>query len=178
MPNTTYKIIKPRMISVIGPNSLKCSPEIYKFGVELGTKLVDNNFWIICGGKNGLMEAVCRGAHDSEKYTFGCTIGIIPETDKQSANAFCDIIIPTGIGFARNFLVVQAGDIIVSVGGGAGTLSELAFAWQLKKKVICVTSFGGWSKKLAKKKLDITYDFEFIESKSINGVINDLKKLL
>ena len=64
------------------------------------------------------MKAVCRGARESEKYYFGSTIGIIRSENAEDAHPFCDIIIPTGIGIARNKIVVNSGDIVVAVAGG------------------------------------------------------------
>lgn len=62
---------------------------------------------------------------------------------KEQANEYVDIVIPTGMGWARNQLIVNAADAIVSVAGGAGTLSELAYAWQSGKPVVCYTAFEG-----------------------------------
>ena len=64
-----------KIIVVIGPNADKCSEEIYEFGIELGKALIDAGYLIACGGKFGLMEAVCKGAHQSKAYKFGNTIG-------------------------------------------------------------------------------------------------------
>lgn len=143
-----------KIISIIGPNTSTCTPEIYGFGIQLGKFLIDHSFTIVCGGMHGLMEAVCKGAKQSDSYSFGETIGIIPGTNRNDANDYCDIVIPTGIGYARNQIVVNSGDVVVAIGGGAGTLSEIAFAWQLNKKVICFTQFSGWAAELANQTLD------------------------
>ncbi|MFC0878028.1 TIGR00725 family protein [Saccharicrinis sp. FJH2] len=143
-----------KTISVIGPNTSACTPDIYEFGIQLGKFLIDNNFIIVCGGMHGLMEAVCKGAKRSDTYSFGKTVGIIPGTNRNEANIYCDIVIPTGIGFARNVIVVNSGDVVLAVGGGAGTLSEISLAWQFDKKVICFTQYSGWAANLANKTLD------------------------
>jgi uncharacterized protein (TIGR00725 family) len=83
------------------------------------------------------MEAACRGA----KEAGGTTIGILPGTDRNAANAFVDIAIPTGLGEARNALVVRAADALVAVGGGYGTLSEIALALKAGKRVV---GLGTW----------------------------------
>ena len=142
------------IISIIGPGKDLCTDEMYNFSLLLGEKVVDQGFLIACGGMSGVMEAVCKGAKKAVHYSFGKTIGIIPSLNKNDANRFCDIVIPTGLNQARNQLVVATGDKIVAIGGGAGTLSELAFAWQMNKKVICYTGFEGWSKKMAGIDLD------------------------
>lgn len=145
---------KNKTISLIGPNASACTQKVYEFGEVLGKYLVDSGFTLINGGMGGFMEAVFKGARLSEKYSFGKTIGIIPGLQREEANTYCDIVIPSGLSYARNQLVVAASDIIIAVAGGAGTLSEIAFAWQLAKRVLCFTQFGGWSKELAGMQLD------------------------
>jgi uncharacterized protein (TIGR00725 family) len=143
-----------KTISIIGPNSAICSKELYDFCELLGEKLVDIGFTIISGGMLGIMEAVFKGAHKSSNYTFGKTIGIIPSYNRTEANKYCDIIIPTGIGIARNVIVANSSDNIIAIGGGAGTLSEIALAWQLNKTIYTFDNFEGWAKSLSGQKLD------------------------
>lgn len=83
------------------------------------------------------MEAACRGAKEGG----GTTVGILPGVDRAEANEFVDVAIPTGLGEARNALVVRAADALVAVGGGYGTLSEIALALKAGKRVVCL---GGW----------------------------------
>jgi uncharacterized protein (TIGR00725 family) len=83
------------------------------------------------------MEAACRGA----KRAGGTTIGILPGADRAAANPFVDVAIPTGLGEARNALVVRAADGVIAVGGGHGTLSEIAFALKAGKRVIGIASW-------------------------------------
>ena len=166
-----------RMIGVIGPNKENCTSAIYSFGFELGQRLIDLGFSIVCGGKQGIMEAVCKGARFSEKYVKGKVIGIIPEATKESANPYCDIIIPTGIGYARNQIIVNTADILIAVAGGAGTLSEIAFAWQMNKRVICFTGFDGWSKTLAGKDLDARSEGLLFEAKTLLEIEMKLQSL-
>ena len=141
-------------IAVIGPGDDLCSNDLYEFGTELGRQLASPGRVIVCGGKGGFMEAVCKGVKSSPQTFKGQTIGILPEADPHSANPFTDIAIPTGMGLARNIIIVNTADIIIAAGGGSGTLSEIAFAWQKNKKVLCISGFGGWAGKLAGKQLD------------------------
>ena len=83
------------------------------------------------------MEAACRGA----KSGGGTTVGILPGTDRGDANEFVDVAIPTGLGEARNALVVRAADSLIAVGGGYGTLSEIALALKAGKRVV---GLGSW----------------------------------
>ena len=143
-----------KTITVIGPNKSVCSEELYKFGIKLGRMLVDMDYIIVNGGMHGVMEAVFKGAHQSVNYNFGKTIGIIPSLNKEEANRYCDIIIPTGIGYARNQIVINSSNIIIAISGGAGTLSEIAYAWQMNKQIYSFVNFDGWAKELADMKLD------------------------
>lgn len=90
------------------------------------------------------MEAACRGAKEEQ----GTTVGILPGFDKSTANKFLDVIIPTGLGYARNILVVRACDVIVAVSGKYGTLSEIAFALNEEKVVLGI---GTWDIKGVRK---------------------------
>jgi uncharacterized protein (TIGR00725 family) len=92
---------------------------------------------LVCGGLGGVMEAACTGA----KGGGGTTIGILPGTDRAAANPFVDFAIPTGLGEARNALVVRAADALIAIGGGYGTLSEIAFALKAGKPVV---GLGTW----------------------------------
>jgi uncharacterized protein (TIGR00725 family) len=83
------------------------------------------------------MEAACRGA----KGAGGTTVGILPGTDRGEANEFVDVAIPTGLGEARNALVVRAADALIGVGGGYGTLSEIALALKAGKRVVGLDSW-------------------------------------
>lgn len=141
-------------IGIIGPNSSLCSPELYAFGERVGRALARPDRVFICGGLGGFMEAVCKGVKSSSCAFFGQTLGILPGESAAEANPYIDIALPTGMGIARNVLIVRAADILIAAGGGAGTLSEIAIAWQLRKPVLCVTRFGGWAQKLAGQPLD------------------------
>ena len=167
-----------KIISVIGPNETSCSAEVYEFGIRLGKSLIDEGYFIVCGGMKGVMEAVCKGANQSVNYKEGCTIGILPTLNKRDSNEFCDIVIPSGLGIARNQLVVNTGDVVVAVGGGAGTFSEIAFAWQLEKPVICYTGLGGWSEKLAGQSIDNKDREKLYEAKSLEDVLKMIKMVL
>jgi uncharacterized protein (TIGR00725 family) len=143
-----------KKIGIIGPNTPVCSEDLYYFGIDLGREIATPDRIIICGGRGGFMEAVCKGVKQSSGTFPSQTIGILPEDTAEKSNPYIDIAIPTGIGLARNLIIINTADIIIAAGGGAGTLSEIAFAWQKNKKVLCVTSFGGWAADLAGIDLD------------------------
>jgi uncharacterized protein (TIGR00725 family) len=103
----------------------------------VGRELASRGVVLVCGGLGGVMEAACRGA----KGGGGTTIGILPGTDRAAANPFVDFAFPTGLGEARNALVVRAADALIAVGGAYGTLSEIAFALKAGKPV---AGLGTW----------------------------------
>ncbi|MFW5758427.1 MAG: TIGR00725 family protein [Bacteroidota bacterium] len=159
-------------IGFIGPNKSACTREIRAFGIILGKTLASPDRVLICGGMGGFMEAVCKGAKESANTFAGQTIGILPGEDSSRANEWVDVTIPTGMGIARNIIIVRSADILIAAGGGAGTLSEIAFAWQLKKKVLCVTRFDGWAKELAGKNVDTRNKDLLIPVKEVDEIVD------
>lgn len=123
--NITGKTI----ISVIGSSTP--SQEIYEMAVEVGRLLADKGFIVACGGRGGVMEAVCRGVAERG----GISIGFLPG-DISEANSYVTIPVPTGMGEARNVLVVSSGRAVISIGGAFGTLSEIGFALKLNKPLV------------------------------------------
>ncbi len=158
-------------IGIIGSSKSMCSPKLYEFGVDLGLALANERRTFFCGGLGGVMEAVCKGVKLSTLSFYGQTIGILPDDQNDKANPFIDTIIPSGMGIARNLVIINASDILIALGGGAGTLSEIAFAWQRKKKVLCVTLFDGWAKDLAGKDLDNRASGLLIPVSSIDEIV-------
>ncbi|MCX7954176.1 MAG: TIGR00725 family protein [Bacteroidales bacterium] len=161
-----------KKIGIIGPNSENCPVELYNYGIELGYKISSPERYFICGGLGGFMEAVCKGIKSSPNTFKGQTIGILPGEKSEDANPFIDIAIPTGMGINRNIIIIRASDIIIAAGGGAGTLSEIAFAWQLNKNVLCLTKFDGWAKKLAGTALDNRKNSLLIPVEDIEDILH------
>jgi uncharacterized protein (TIGR00725 family) len=166
-----------KIIGVIGPNDKMCSKELYDYGIQLGKKIATKERVFVCGGLGGFMEAVCKGVKLSPYKFFGQTIGILPDNKTNNANPFIDIKIATGLSIARNIIIVQSSDIIIAAGGGSGTLSEIAFAWQLGKKVLCLTTFEGWTKELAGKNLDERHNGLLIPVNNIDDILKQLENV-
>jgi uncharacterized protein (TIGR00725 family) len=103
----------------------------------VGRGLARRGAVVVCGGLGGVMEAACRGA----KAEGGITVGILPGLDRAHANPFVDVALPTGLGEARNALVVRAADALVAVAGEFGTLSEIALALRLETPVVGVRTW-------------------------------------
>jgi uncharacterized protein (TIGR00725 family) len=119
-----------KIIGVIG--SSVAEPDILALAEEVGREIARNGVAVLCGGMTGVMEAVCRGARKEG----GLTIGIIPSDMKSDANPFVQIPIVTGMGMGRNVMLVKTADALIAVGGEFGTLSEIAHALNMGKKVI------------------------------------------
>ncbi|MFX0115268.1 MAG: TIGR00725 family protein [Candidatus Hodarchaeota archaeon] len=142
-----------KVIAVIGGNVQTAISEDLVIAEQLGCALIDEGYRVISGGMGGVMEAVSRGAHFSESYREGDVLGIIPSLNREECSSYCDIVIATGMHFARNQIIVASADAVVAIGGGAGTLSELAFAWQLGKPIYAFQS-EGWAGKLGGSAID------------------------
>lgn len=123
------------VIAVIGAG--KCSKKLRDMASEAGKYIAENGGVLVCGGLSGIMEGAARGAKEAD----GLTIGILPTDQKEDANEFIDIVIPTGFGEARNIMVVRAADAVIAFPGKFGTLTEMAFALQAKKPVIAVNAW-------------------------------------
>ena len=139
-------------VSVIGAN--RASPELAREAEALGAGLVEAGYRVVTGGLGGVMEAVSRGARLAAGDDEGRVVGILPGLDSSEANEHVEIVLPTGMGYARNVLVVAAGDAVVAVGGRSGTLSELAMAWQFGKPLVALDLGEGWSSRLAGEAID------------------------
>ncbi len=112
------------MISVIGGEG--CPPEALEAAGTVGRVLARNGAAVVCGGRGGVMEAVCRGA----RAEGGHTIGILPGRSRLDSppNDYVEFPVYTGMGFARNIIVVLSGEAVIAISGAYGTLSEIAFA--------------------------------------------------
>ena len=119
-----------KIIAVIG--SSKAEPDVLRLAEEVGAEIARNGAALVCGGMTGVMESACKGA----RREGGLTIGIIPSDSKNDANPFVQIPIVTGMGMGRNVMLVKTADAIIAVGGEFGTLSEIAHALNIGKKVI------------------------------------------
>ncbi len=140
------------VVSVLGAARLD-NPDHVVMGRQLGAALVEAGFRVVTGGLGGMMEAVSYGARHSHAWSEGSVVGILPSYAASEANPWCDLVIPTGMQIARNVLVVSCADVVVAVGGGAGTLSEIAVAWQLNRPIVALGR-EGWSGQLAGTAID------------------------
>ncbi len=118
-------------IGVIGESQL--SDQVHgELAEEVGRLIGTAGYTLVCGGLTGVMEAACRGA----KRAGGQTVGILPGTERSEANPYVDVAIPTGLGQMRNAVIALTADVVIAVGGGFGTLSEIGHALRYGKVVI------------------------------------------
>ncbi len=131
-------------IGVIGDSKIRSKVQ-FELSYEIGREIAKSKAILVCGGRGGVMEAVCKGVYDSN----GISVGILPTDDSDpDVNDYLTIRIPTLLNFARNAIVALASDGIIACGGGAGTLSEMTFAWIYHKPLVCLTSIPGWSQEI------------------------------
>lgn len=121
-------------IGVIG--ACICDAELQQIAEEVGYAIAMSGAFLICGGLGGVMEASARGA----KKAGGTTIGILPGDNRSSPNPYIDIAILSNMGHARNAIIAQSCDALIAVGGEYGTLSEIALALKMGKRVITLDS--------------------------------------
>ena len=105
---------------------------------RLGRRLAEAGAVVVCGGGPGDMEAVCRGA----RAAGGATVGLLPGLDRGEANPHLSVSLPTGLGQGRNLLLVRSSDALVAVGGGFGTLSEIALALRTGVPVVGLATWS------------------------------------
>ena len=117
-------------ISVFGGRDIK--PDVYEDTLEIGRRLADEGYLVFCGGGAGVMEAIAKGVHDEG----GIVVGVLKGQDLEEGNKYLTVPIATGIGIARNAILAYNCDAAIAISGQYGTLSEIAYAFQLKKPVI------------------------------------------
>lgn len=123
---------------------------MYKLAYQVGREIARHDGVVITGGLGGVMEAACKGAKDEG----GLSVGIVPNEDDSMANSHADIVIPTGIGYARDFINIYTADAVIVVGGGAGTLVEVSAAYLKSKPIVALAGSGGVADRVAGTYLD------------------------
>jgi uncharacterized protein (TIGR00725 family) len=123
------------IVGVVGAGV--CDETVYVMAEEVGRRLAECQYVVLTGGRTGVMEAASRGA----KQAGGLTVGILPGNNPQDANPYIDIPIATGLQDARNAIVARASEILIAIAGEYGTLSEIALALKMGRRVI---GLGTW----------------------------------
>jgi uncharacterized protein (TIGR00725 family) len=124
-----------QLIGVIGAGT--CDEETALMAYQVGKRIAEAGCGLVCGGLGGVMEGACKGARDAG----GITVGVLPGDLPLEANPFVAIRIATGMGIARNAIIVRSSAAVIAIAGGAGTLSEISFCVKLGVPVVGLRSF-------------------------------------
>lgn len=155
-------------VSVAGSGVLEPGDPRRRLAWDLGRALVDAGHVVVCGGLGGVMDAAAGGGRSSPRHHPGAVVGLLPGTTTEGASPHLDVLLPTGLGHLRNALVARS-DAVVAIGGGAGTLSELAMAWLFDR--LCIAyRVAGWSGELADRRLDERIRFDDRPDDRVYGV--------
>ena len=161
-----------KVIFVAG--SHQASETSMKLAEETGREIAKKDCILICGGLSGVMKASCKG----NKEENGISICVIPSSEKPDANEFCSIIIPSGIGFARNFILVNSADAVILIEGQAGTYIEALASYIQKKPIIALSGSGGTADKIKNTFLDDTKRIKILSASSPKEAVElALKKI-
>lgn len=161
-------------VSVVGFNDDSCTEVARDAAYKVGSAVAREGGIVVCGGLGGVMEAACRGARDGG----GLSVGIVPSDESAQANRYCDVVVASGMGKSRNFLVANSGDAMVVVGGGAGTLIEVAAAYQASKPIAAVRGTGGVADAWAGKHLDDRRLVTILEGSSPEDAVKKVMRAL
>jgi uncharacterized protein (TIGR00725 family) len=135
---------------VIGSAEDHCTEEARRLGYEVGAEAARRGAIVLTGGLGGVMEAASKGA----KENHGITVGIIPQDEIRHANRYCDVVIATGMGWARDFITTYSADAVIVVAGGTGALIEASAAYLKAKPIVAVEGSGGTADQLKGTYLD------------------------
>jgi uncharacterized protein (TIGR00725 family) len=165
-----------RKINIAVLGSYRASDEENQIAYELGSKLAAYPLNVICGGQKGVMLSLAKGVvvnrNPNALQSKSCTtVGILPSSDLSTCNNYIDIAIPTGAGHLQNSILAMSYDFVIVIGGSAGTLTELCFAWQLKKPIALLGNIG-WAQKLANQALDDRRNEPLPHFSSVDDIIN------
>jgi len=157
-------------VSVVGYNEDSCTDAAREAAYQVGWAIAKAGWTVVCGGLGGVMEAACKGSHDAG----GRSLGIVPSADLSQANDYCDVVIASGLGRSRDFLVAYSGDAMVVVGGGAGTLIEVAAAYQASKPIVAISGTGGVAESWAGKHVDQRQTTRILEGGGAEDAVRKL----
>lgn len=153
----------------------KPDKKIYQVAEEVGRLVAENGAILVTGGKGGIMEAACRGA----KSKGGFTVGIVKGRKRKTSNPYVDAEIVSGMeGYGEEAILVLTCDGLIALGGGAGTLQELAIAYRNKKPVVVIKNLSGWANKLANSHIDQRKIIRFKSARSPKEAVKILLRVI
>jgi uncharacterized protein (TIGR00725 family) len=165
------------VVSVCGSSGV-IDPQVYEMAKSVGRGLSEAGISVLCGGRDGVMEALCHGISLAKGDKRGCSMALLPGEDRSEANNYADYVLPTGIGYARNAMVALMGEVVIVIAGATGTLSEAAYAWNYGKPIIALSSSGGVAADIAGRILDERYDTPIISCQTPQQVVTETLKIL
>ncbi len=142
--------------------------------VALGRFIAEKGYVLITGGRGGIMAAVSRGA--SERG--GMVVGILPGDSLDGSNPYCSIVIPTGLGFARNAVNILSADVVIAMGGRSGTLTEIGYARVYGKPLIFCVFAGGWSSAFPLVEVEDHPGADELIARTVDEACSELERLL
>jgi len=151
-PDAPSNLKRRPMVAVIGDASTDPVGAKAAAARQVGALIIERRWRLVTGGMGGIMKEASAGARASVAWVDGDIIGIAPGSDPAAANPFVDVVIATGMDHLRNSIVAHS-DAIIVIGGGAGTLSEIALAW-IYRRLIVALPHEGWGSRLAGQKID------------------------
>lgn len=161
-------------IAVLGSSKGICTKKEYKLAEEVGEELAKLGAITITGGGHGVMEAAMKGA----KRKGGLTVGILPWGKMEHYNKYCDVIVATGIGFSRDSININSADGVIAIGGGAGTLNEVSYAYIEDTPIVALSSGGGMAKTIAGTYLDGRKTEMIIDAKDAKEAVKKIVKTI
>jgi len=147
---------------------------MYMYAEKVGEELAKHDCVTLTGGGLGVMEAAMKGA---KKYG-GATLAIVPWEDKTRVNDYADYVVATGIGWSRNSINLNSCDGAIVVGGGAGTLNEVTYAYMQSKPTVCVTPSGGMAKQLSESYFDVRKTIKIHGAKNAKEAVTKVLKYI
>ena len=159
-PEAPSNLKRRPMVAVIGDASTDPAGAKATAARQVGALIIERRWRLVTGGMGGVMKEASAGARASASWRDGDIIGITPGSDPAAANPFVDVVIATGMDHLRNSIVAHS-DAIIVIGGGAGTLSEIALAW-IYRRLIVALPHEGWGAKLAGMRIDHRVRYEDI----------------
>lgn len=145
MEKKNYRVLQ---VAVIG--SSEADEQMLRIAEQAGRVVAKLGAALVTGGRGGVMEAASKGCAEAG----GTVIAVTPHRFMEEVNAYSHYHIPTGMGWARNAITGIAGDVVLVIGGAAGTMSEIAYAWMYDRPIIAMTCCEGWSKRIAGQAVD------------------------
>ncbi|MCY3413309.1 MAG: TIGR00725 family protein [Candidatus Heimdallarchaeota archaeon] len=159
-------------VAIIGSNQETANEMQMKIAFDLGRALIDAGHTIINGGMGGTMEQTAKGARESVNWKSDSVIAILPRDNPHEGNRYTEIKIATHLGTGRNRLIILNSDVVIALGGGAGTLNEITLAWELGKPLAAFTGVGGWSDRIAGEQLDERRKDKILGLSTISDVLD------